>query len=47
MKPKARDHLVYKRGPNMGYKGTFIRVEDQIVTISDAIVMVKDIMCKY
>lgn len=38
---------MYKRGPKMGYKGIFVRAEDQIITIRDSIVMVKGLMCKY
>lgn len=35
---------VYKRGPNKGYKGVFVRVKDLIVTSRDSIVIVKDPM---
>jgi hypothetical protein len=31
----------------MGYKGIFVSVEDQIVTIRDLIVTPRDLKCKY
>jgi hypothetical protein len=35
---KARDPIVYKRGPKKGYNGIFVRAEDLVVMSRDSII---------